>query len=100
MNNKKTNFTNKKNTLWITQTAIFIALLVVLQVATAPLGNTFITGTIVNMLLIISVMTSLAMGCCIYRSPIRAFGMVRFGNIPFIDGNVLVLIWYFVGNRI
>ena len=106
MNNKKTNFTNKKKTLWITQTAIFIALLVVLQVATAPLGNTFITGTIVDMLLIISVMTcGPSTGVVVsIVSPIMAklLGIGPFWVlIPFIAvGNtVLVLIWYFVGNR-
>lgn len=106
MNNKKTNLNSKKKTLWITQTALFIALLVVLQVITAPLGNTFITGTIVNMLLIISVMTcGLSTGAVVsIVSPIMAklLGIGPFWVlIPFIAaGNtVLVLIWYFVGNR-
>ena len=48
----------REKTLWITRTAVFIALLVVLQAATAPLGNTIITGTLVNALLVVS-----AMGC-------------------------------------
>ena len=48
---------NKEKTLWITRTAIFVALLVVLQAATAALGNTIITGSVVNMLLVVSVMT-------------------------------------------
>ena len=48
---------NKERILWITHTAIFIALLIVLQATTAVLGNIIITGTIVNLLLIVSVMT-------------------------------------------
>ena len=35
---------NKTRILWITRTAIFIALLIVLQAATATLVNTLITG--------------------------------------------------------
>lgn len=48
---------SKEKTLWITRTAVFIALLVVLQATTAALGSTIITGAVVNMLLIVSVMT-------------------------------------------
>ncbi len=47
---------NKSNILWITQTAIFIALLIVLLIITAPFGNIIVTELIVNMLLMISVM--------------------------------------------
>lgn len=46
-----------KKTLWITRTAALTALLVVLQASTAALGSTLVTGTVVNLLLIISVMT-------------------------------------------
>ena len=48
---------NREKTLWMTRTGAFIALLVVLQAATAPLGNTLVTGTLVNGLLAVSVMT-------------------------------------------
>ncbi|MDH6367311.1 MULTISPECIES: ECF transporter S component [unclassified Breznakia] len=95
-----------KKILWITQTAVFVALLVVVQAATAPLGNTLITGSLVNMLLIISVMT-----CGVFSgmsvaliSPIMA-KLVGIGPlwsiIPFVAlGNIsLILVWYFVGNR-
>lgn len=44
-----------KKVLWITRTASFVALLVVLQFATSFLNNTMITGSIVNLILIISV---------------------------------------------
>ena len=43
--------------LWITRTSVFIALLVILQVSTAPLGNILITGSVVNLLLIVSVLS-------------------------------------------
>jgi hypothetical protein len=97
---------NKKKILWITQTAVFIALLIVLQAATAPLGNILITGTIVNLLLIVSVMTcGLASGLSVaVISPVMA-KLIGIGPlwilIPFIAaGNIaLVLLWHFIGNR-
>ena len=97
---------NKEKTLWITRTAIFIALLVVLQAATAALGNTIITGSVVNMLLIVSVMTcGMMSGLCVaVISPIMA-KLIGIGPlwslIPFIvAGNItLILIWYSIGNR-
>ncbi len=46
---------NREKTLWITRTAVFLALLVVMQAVTAPLGNTIVTGTLVNALLAVSV---------------------------------------------
>jgi hypothetical protein len=95
----------KKRTIWITRTALFIALLIVLQAASASLGNVFITGTIVNMLLIISVMTcGLASGLSVaVISPVIA-KLIGIGPlwvlIPFIAaGNmVLVTLWHIVGN--
>lgn len=96
----------KQSILWITRTAIFIALLIVLQAATAPLGNTIITGSIVNLLLIVSVMTcGLASGLSVAAvSPFMAkfLGIGPLWSlIPFIAlGNAaLVLLWYFIGNR-
>lgn len=96
----------KKRTLWITRTAVFIALLIVLQAATAPLGNVFITGSMVNMLLIVSVMTcGLSSGISVgVVSPVIA-KLIGIGPlwflIPFIAaGNViLVLLWHFIGDR-
>ena len=96
-----------KNTIrWITRTAVFIALLIVLQMATAPLGNILITGSLVNLLLIISVMTcGLASGLSVaVISPVMAklLGIGPLWSlIPFIAaGNIaLVLLWHFIGNR-
>lgn len=95
----------KRKSLWITYTATFIALLIVMQLATAPLANPIITGSIVNLLLIISVMTcGLSSGIIVaIISPVLAklvgIGPL-WGIIPFIAaGNVvLIVIWNFVGN--
>lgn len=97
---------NKSKILWITQTAVIIALLIVWQASTAPLSNPLITGSIVNMLLIVSVMiggvwSGLSVAVI---SPIAAkfFGIGPLWTlIPFIAlGNiVLVLIWHLIGNR-
>ena len=46
----------KKRIIRITRTAVFLALLIVLQAATAPLGSTLLTGSVVNFLLITSLM--------------------------------------------
>ncbi len=91
---------------WITRTAILIALLVVMQLVTTPLGTTIVTGSIVNMLLIVAVMTSgLASGLTVaVISPVMA-KLVGIGPlwelIPFIIlGNAtLVLLWHIIGNR-
>ena len=92
--------------LWTTRTAVFIALLVVLQTATASLGNTMVTGSIVNMILVVSVMIcGLASGLSVaVVSPIMAklIGIGPFWSlIPFIiAGNTaLVSVWHYIGNR-
>jgi len=97
---------NHKNVLWITRTGVLISLLVVLQAATIPLGNQFVTGSVVNLMLIISVMTcGLSTGLTVAAlSPVLPT-LLGFGPqwplIPFIaSGNIsLVLIWHFIGNR-
>lgn len=97
---------NKEKIRWITQTAILISLLIVAQAATAPLGNTLITGTLVNLLLILSVMIcGLSSGAAVaVISPIIA-KFIGIGPlwmlIPFIAaGNTaLILFWYFIGNK-
>ena len=90
--------------LWITRTAVFIAILIVVQFFTAQFGNTLITGSLVNMLLILSVMTcGIHTGLTVAAlSPIFAklIGVGPFWTIiPFIIvGNiVLVTIWQKIG---
>lgn len=97
----------KQKILWITQTATFVAMLVVIQMVTAPLGNTFITGSIVNLILIISVLTSqLSSGISIAAiSPIIAkfFGVggAFWSLVPFIiiANVILVSLWYLICHR-
>jgi len=93
---------NNKKTLWITTTAIFIAMLIGVQVVTAPFSQ-FVTGPLVNLILIISVMTlGLASGMAVaVVSPVVA-GFIGVGPVwavvPFIIlGNAtLVIIWYLI----
>ena len=94
-----------KRTLWITRTAVLTAMLVVLQAATQATGNTVITGSVVNMLLIISVMAcGILSGIAVaVISPVMA-KLIGIGPlwslIPFImAGNItLVLVWHHLGN--
>ena len=97
---------NRKKIRWIARTALLIALLIVLQAASAPLGNSLITGSIVNLMLIISAMVcGLSTGLTVaLTSPVAAkfFGIgPLWALIPFIAaGNIaLVLLWHFIGNR-
>ncbi|MDR1782312.1 MAG: ECF transporter S component [Bacilli bacterium] len=89
-----------KQVRWIVQTALFIALLVVIQFATASLGNTLITGSLVNLILIISVLScGLQTGAFVaILSPILA-KLVGIGPlwtiIPFVMlGNLVLVIIY------
>ena len=90
--------------IWITRTAMFIALLIVMQAVTSPLGNTLITGSLVNMMLAVSVIFGgLWSGIAVaFISPFFAsvFGIAPPFPIiiPFIAaGNgALVIVWYFV----
>ncbi len=95
----------KRNILWITRTAIFVALLVTMQFFTALLGNQFVTGSVVNLMLIISLLTcGLATSLTVaVISPICAF-LVGIGPafpplVPFIVlGNVsLIVTWFLLG---
>ena len=92
--------------LWITRTAILIALTVVLQAISLQLGNQYITGSIVNLMLIIAVMTcGLSTGLTVSIFTPVLPTILGFGPpwllLPFIAaGNMaLVTVWHFVGNR-
>jgi hypothetical protein len=97
---------NKRRLLWITRTAIFLALIVVVQFATAPLSITMITGSLINLILIVSVMTcGLPSGLVVaVISPVLAT-LMGIGPlwvlVPFIVlGNcAIILIWYFVARK-
>lgn len=93
----------KQRTLWVTRTGVLIALLVIVQALTAGLGNQFVTGSLVNLILVVSVMLcDVGTGAAVaVLSPVFAklFGIgplpqlipvVMLGNV------VLVLVWFFV----
>lgn len=96
----------KQRILWITRTAVFIALLTVLQAVTASLGNPIITRSIVNLLLITSVMTSgLSSWLSVSVVSLVAAKVIGIGPLwsimPIVVGGnvVLVLLWHFIGNQ-
>lgn len=64
-----------KKIRWITETALMLALLVVLQAATRPLNNQFVTGTCVNAVLVLTAMlVGLGSGLTVALiSPVLAF---------------------------
>ena len=95
----------KKNALWITTTAALIALLIGVQAATASLSQ-FVTGSLVNLILIIAVMTcGSSSGLTVALISPALAKLLGIGPlwmlIPFIMlGNiVLVLIWHTLGRR-
>ena len=95
----------KKTILWITRTAVFTALLVSLQFVSAPMGSHYLTGSLVNLTLAVSVMIcGLATGLTVAAmSPVFAW-LAGLGSpfaqlIPFIAlGNMsLVVVWKIMG---
>lgn len=97
---------NHAKILWLTRTAVFLALLVSVQSFTAPLGNQIITGSLVNMLLAVSAvacgMSSGLTVACVSPVLAKLFGIGPLWElIPFIVlGNaVFVAIWSAIGRR-
>lgn len=96
----------KQKVLWITRTAIFIALLVVAQAFSKPMGQ-MVTGSLVNLILILSVLLGgLACGiAAALLSPLFAFflgiGPALVPVLPFVmlGNTVLVLLWHFVAGK-
>jgi len=97
---------NKKRILWITQTAIFIALLVSAQAITRPLGQ-FVTGSCVNFILVTAcILLGLSSASVVaIISPLFAFLIIGIPAFPLLipfmmAGNlVLVIIIYFVSGK-
>lgn len=96
----------KKKLLWITQTAVMLALLVTLQAITKPAGQ-FVTGSCVNAVLAVSVLVAgLSSGLTVsVISPVLAFWMgiqeqpltvpaIMVGNTVFV-----VLLYFIAGKR-
>lgn len=96
----------RERLFWITRTAVFVALLILIQTLSKPLGQ-YVTGSLVNLVLIVSVMSGgLASGVTVsLLSPVLAFvlgiGPALPPVIPFVMlGNlVLVLVWHFIAGR-
>jgi len=96
----------QKRALWIAQTGVFLALLLVAQIATRPFGNSILTGSLVNMLLILTVML-LGLSSAVTLGVISPFFSVVMGGAaiwPFIPviiaGNiVIVVLWHFIALR-
>jgi len=96
----------KRNILRITYTAVLTALLVTVQFFTASFSNQFVTGSAVNLILIISLLTcGPATGLAVaVISPVCAF-LVGVGPafpmlVPFIAlGNLtLIGVWFLLGS--
>lgn len=96
-----------RKALWITQTAILLALLIAVQSLTAGFGNTFITGSLVNLVLIVAVIIAgLASGLTVaFLSPIFAYligiGPV-FWQIVFcvsLGNSLFVLCWWLITGK-
>jgi len=96
-----------KKVLWITRTALFIALLVAFQAVTASLGQ-YVTGSVVNLILILATLFGgFSSGLTVaILSPICAklvgIGPAFWEMIPFVAlGNaVLVICWFVVVDKI
>jgi len=92
--------------IWVAQTGIFLALLIVVQIATRPFGNSILTGSLNNMLFILTLMVCGLSSAMILSaiSPVIAFFMGMAPFWPFIPviiaGNiVLVVLWHFIALR-
>jgi hypothetical protein len=96
----------KKRILWITQTAIFIALLVSAQAITRPLGQ-FVTGSCVNFILVSSCILAGLSSAAIVAivSPLFAFIIIGIPAFPLLipfmmAGNfVLVAAIYLISGK-
>jgi hypothetical protein len=91
----------KTKIFWIAKTAMFIALLVTLQAVTKPMGQ-FVTGSVVNLMLILSVVIGgIASGATVaVISPLMAL-LLGIAPNPYlvafiIAGNIsIILVWWF-----
>lgn len=96
-----------RKALWITRTAVLLALLIAVQALTAGLGNTLITGSLVNLILILAALTGgLSSGLAVaLLSPIFAYFLSigpAFWQIVFciaVGNAILVFFWYFIAGN-
>ena len=94
-----------KKILWITETAVMLALLVALQALTKPLSQ-YVTGSVVNCLLAVTVLVAgPCSGLCVaIVSPVLAYLLGIAPNILVVPaimvGNaVFVAVWYLLSGR-
>jgi len=92
--------------VWVAQTGIFLALLIVAQLATRPFGNSILTGSLNNMLFILTVMlcglsSAMVLGVVSPFFSIVIGGAALWPFIPvIIAGNLaLVALWHFIALR-
>lgn len=98
---------SKKTLLWITRTAVLIALLITFQWGLGSLtGSQFVIGSAVNLVLIVAAVSGLFSGITVALiSPFLAYlfgiGTPFIAIVPFIAvGNlVIVLVWYLIVNK-
>ena len=94
-----------KGVLWITRSAVLIALLITTQTLTASMSQ-FVTGPLVNMILVISVMVGgFSTGATVgfvshFFAKLLGIGPL-WTLVPIVSAsNVLfVLVWHLIGNR-
>lgn len=98
---------NKEKILWITRTAVFIALLILLQAMSKPFGQ-YITGSLVNLILILATLLGgiLSGSTVALVSPVMAF-LLGFNHalppvILFVMlGNLsLVFVWFLITEKL
>ena len=91
--------------MWITRTAVLTALLVTVQLATAPLGNQFVTGSAGNLIMVVALLTcGPATGVTVAIVSPACASLIGFGPafpplVPFIAlGNAaFICAWHFLG---
>lgn len=95
----------KKKILWITETAVMLALLVTLQAVTKPMGQ-WVTGSFVNAVLAVTVLVAgLSSGLTVaVISPVLAYllGIApQVLTVPaiMVGNSVYVIAWYFISGK-
>ena len=91
--------------LWITRTALFLAILISLQALSRQFGNQILTGSIVNLMLVLTVMTCGPISGIFVAgtSPVVAAMLGIAPNwfvvpVIVIANIVFVIAWHFIGN--
>lgn len=100
----------KSKAMWITRTALFIALTIIVQALTRSIPNPagqYVTGSLVNLITIVAVlMNGLAGGVTVAAlTPWLAFllgvgpGLIQVVPCIMLGNIALVLVWYFIAGK-